>query len=135
MAALNVCDGSAAERPRPALLLVEDEILIRVLVAEALRAAAYEVIEAANADEAIDILRTASPVDVVITDVRMPGSMDGLDLARTVRTVRPEVRVIVASGHAPSESAAPISDVFLRKPYDPEHLIWQVRSLVAERQA
>ena len=69
---------------RWAVLVVEDEILVRLTMADCLRAAGYVVVEAANATEALAVLTSGEPVDVIFTDVRMPGAMDGLMLARWV---------------------------------------------------
>jgi CheY-like chemotaxis protein len=119
-----------SEKPSlPALLVVEDEVLIRFLVAEALRAAGFSVIEAANADEALKVLATSAPVDVLITDVDMPGAIDGLGLAPLARSARPGLRVVIASGCVGSEAAADAADLFIGKPYDPEHMVWRVRGL------
>jgi CheY-like chemotaxis protein len=69
----------------PVILIVEDEFLLRLDSAETIESAGFEVIQAANADEAIAILETRPDIHVVFTDIQMPGSMDGLKLARFVR--------------------------------------------------
>ena len=73
------------EPRRPVVLVVEDEYLLRLNAADMIRAADFQVIEAASADEAIAILESRDDIAVVFTDIQMPGSMDGLKLARTVR--------------------------------------------------
>ena len=83
----------------PRVLLVEDELLVRMIIADTLRDSGYAVIEAFNGDEAISILAAGAPIDLVITDVRMPGSADGLDVLHFVRRTRPELPVVVTSGH------------------------------------
>src|SRR4051794_7618229 len=88
---------SATERP--VVLIVEDEFLIRVAAAEAIGESGFEVIEAANADEAITILEARQEVRVVFTDVKMPGSMHGMRLAHAVRHRWPPIRIIATSGH------------------------------------
>jgi CheY-like chemotaxis protein len=85
----------------PTVLVVEDEFLIRMLVADELRSLGFAVIEAGSADEAFPILLSDAPVHVLFTDVRMPGSMDGVELARRARSARPAIRVIMTSGHGP----------------------------------
>jgi CheY-like chemotaxis protein len=70
---------------RPVVLIVEDELLLRMDAADMIAGAGFEVIEAGNADQAIEILEARSDVTVVFTDIQMPGSMDGLKLARAVR--------------------------------------------------
>jgi hypothetical protein len=70
---------------RPVVLIVEDEFLLRTAAIDMIEAADFEVAEAANADQAIEILETRSDITVISTDIQMPGSMDGLKLARAVR--------------------------------------------------
>jgi CheY-like chemotaxis protein len=77
-------DGSCRAR-RPVVLIVEDEFLLRMDAVDMIAAAGFEVVEAANADQAIDIMESRRDITVVFTDIQMPGSMDGLKLARAVR--------------------------------------------------
>jgi CheY-like chemotaxis protein len=103
----------------PAILIVEDELLLRLDTAGALEDAGFEVVEAANADEAIRILEHRSDIRVVFTDVHMPGSMDGLKLAHAVRDRWPPVKIIVTSGHERvAEQDLPAGGRFFAKPYD-----------------
>jgi CheY-like chemotaxis protein len=111
------------------VLIVEDEVVVRILLAEALRQAGCEVIEAANADEALAVLLAATSPDVLVTDVKMPGEMDGFELAGLVRLAKPELKVIVTSGHAGPEGALRVADAFLPKPYDLGRLVGQVQAL------
>jgi CheY-like chemotaxis protein len=71
----------------PTVLVAEDDILLRILIADELRDAGFVVIEAGNADEVVSVLRSGTDVDVMISDILMPGSMDGVALARLVRLV------------------------------------------------
>ncbi len=98
--------GAPFASSRPRILIVEDEVLIRIMVSDELRDAGYEVIEAATADEAVEILQTALPFDLVFSDVRMPGSMDGLGLLACVRARFPALPVIITSGHMDPALAA-----------------------------
>jgi CheY-like chemotaxis protein len=103
----------------PAILIVEDELLLRLDTAGALEDAGFQVVEAANADEAIRILEARSDIRVVFTDVHMPGSMDGLKLAHAVRNRWPPVKIIVTSGHERvAEEDLPAGGRFFAKPYD-----------------
>src|ERR1700751_4736697 len=86
------------ELKRPAVLVVEDEFLLRMDAADVIGAAGFEALEAANADRAITILEARSDVTVVFTDIQMPGSMDGLKLARAVRGRWPPIKIIATSG-------------------------------------
>ncbi len=79
------------------ILVVEDEVLIRMMMATELRAAGFAVLEAANADEALKVLRSSEPVDLMVTDIRMPGTMDGIRLAALVRGMWESIKIIIAS--------------------------------------
>lgn len=109
---------AATPRP-PAVLVVEDEILVRLMVADYLRDAGYIVVEAANANEALAVFASGQPVNVVFTDVEMPGTMDGLMLARWVYENHPGVQVLVTSGKSDAHASSgliPDND-FFSKPY------------------
>jgi DNA-binding NtrC family response regulator len=107
-----------ATPPRPVVLLVEDEIFVRMATADALMDAGFEVIETVNAEAAQVILQSRSDIQVLFTDVRMPGSMDGLELARLVRRQWPHISVVITSGHLePAKAALPDNAVFIAKPY------------------
>ena len=81
------------------ILIVEDEVLIRSLLADELREAGLAVIEAGRANEALSYLESVGPVDLVFTDVQMPGSLNGQELARHLRNVFPLIPVILTSGN------------------------------------
>ncbi len=81
------------------ILLVEDEALTRLMLVTELERNGHSVIEAADADQALSILRNDDSIRLLFTDVNMPGTMDGLALAKLVRAERPAIRVIVASGY------------------------------------
>jgi len=118
--------------PRNCILVVEDEILIRMMVSDELRDAGFHVIEACDADEALTILRSVVP-DLIVSDIRMPGSLDGLGLLAAVRESFPMLPVIITSSHLPS--AAPVCDSatqFVAKPYRPEGIIKAVRGELAK---
>jgi CheY-like chemotaxis protein len=101
-----------------AVLVVEDEALIRMDIVECLEDAGFEVIEAATADQAIEVLERRDDIRIVFTDVDMPGSMDGLKLAAFVRERWPPIKLIVTSGHVPvGEEDLPASGRFFSKPY------------------
>jgi CheY-like chemotaxis protein len=90
--------------------VVEDEILIRMAIADELRDAGYAVIEAGNADDALRVLQSSIHVDLVASDIDMPaGSMNGLELGATVRAQWPDVRFLIISSHV--NTGAPLFDV------------------------
>lgn len=100
------------------LLVVDDEALIRMDVVDQLESEGFTVLEAATADEAISILASNSGIRLVLTDIDMPGSMDGLKLAAAVRDKWPPVQIIVMSGHRMVEiTDLPDGSVFFSKPY------------------
>jgi CheY-like chemotaxis protein len=106
------------ERGRPVVLIVEDELLLRIDAAEMIEAAGFEVIEAANADEAIALLEARRDITVVFTDIQIPGSMDGLKLARAVRGRWPPIKIVATSGRLNiGEPDLPEGGRFLSKPY------------------
>lgn len=106
------------------MLVVEDEALILYSTADELRQAGFCVLEARNADEAIALLETHTDIEVVFTDIDMPGSMDGLRLMETVHDRWPPVRIIVTSGKGVPESGVmPEGSPFLPKPYSASTLV------------
>jgi two-component system, response regulator PdtaR len=116
--------------PDPIVIIVtEDESALRMLATEVLAEAGYTVVEAARADDALAIIKSR-PIDLLFTDVQMPGSMDGLELARYVRRHWPRVGVLIASGK-PASTELPNGSRFLRKPYSTNQLLADVRELAA----
>ncbi len=113
------------------ILLVEDEVLIRMLLAELLRDKGYQVIEAANGDEGVAILLSAQIVDLIITDVRMPGQIDGVALATHSKQANPSRPVVVMSTHLPARDAS-IADEFISKPYVPSMLLRAIDKLIGQ---
>jgi two-component system, response regulator PdtaR len=103
---------------RTTVLIVEDEILLRMDAMQSLESAGLIVVEAGSADEAISILEERDDIHLVFTDIHMPGSMDGLKLAHFVRDRWPPIRIIATSGHAKiDETDLPQGCRFIPKPY------------------
>jgi CheY-like chemotaxis protein len=100
-----------------AVLVVEDEILIRSAVAEFLRGAGYRVVEAASAGEAVAVFASRTQVDLVFSDINMPGPMDGVGLARWIADHHPGIRVILTSAISHARRAGQSGAGFLMKPY------------------
>jgi CheY-like chemotaxis protein len=113
------------------ILVVEDEVLIRIMVAEALRNAGLEVLEAGSADAALTILEGGATVDLVFADLRMPGTMDGLGLMKVLRKNRPDLKLVVASGYSPDWPSPDLVDAFIGKPYDVERAVDRIKALLA----
>jgi CheY-like chemotaxis protein len=123
--------GSIQSRT-PVVLIVEDEFLLRSHAVEMIAGAGFEVVEAANADEAIEILETRQDITVVFTDIQMPGSMDGLKLARAVRGRWPPIKIVATSGRFDAATIdLPEGGRFLSKPYSPGEITGVLRELTS----
>jgi CheY-like chemotaxis protein len=114
----------------PSVLVVEDEVVVRALLADELRAAALTVVEAANADEAWAYLQSGGRADLMLSDVRMPGSMDGIELRRRVRAAFPEIKIVITSGNIGPAIPGEV-DAFLPKPYSFTKAVDVVLQLIA----
>jgi two-component system, response regulator PdtaR len=114
----------------PTVLLVEDEVLIRLMLADELRSHGFEVLEASDAAEALDVLQSSLPVHLLFTDIRMPGAMDGVALARTAHARFPQMKSIIGSSARPEQPIEEFTDAFLPKPYDLRELVKQVHRLL-----
>ena len=101
------------------VLIVEDEWVVRAVAAEALTDAGFSVIEAEDGDSALLALQHHAPaIDALFTDIRMPGKIDGLELARRARAIIPSIVVLIGSGnYAPNPADMPPGSRFLSKPY------------------
>ena len=117
------------------VLVVDDEFLVRMFVSESLADAGYEVSEAASGDMAARIIATDPAIDLVITDIQMPGKLDGLALGQCVKAVRPEVRVLYMTGRPDAmrdlATLGPRED-FIGKPYGGAQLLSAVDRLLAQ---
>jgi CheY-like chemotaxis protein len=116
----------------PVVLVVEDEILIRMDVADLLTDAGYRVIGEVNADHALAVLSVRSDVDVLFTDINMPGLLNGSALARIVDMRWPGIAIIVTSGAGrPAPGELPDTARFPPKPYPPSVLVETVKAALA----
>lgn len=115
------------------MLVVEDEVLIRVILADSLRDAGYSVLEAATGDEALILIGSGIPCDLVVSDVRMPGKTDGQALLRQTKSEHPYLPVILVSGHLLSFDVED-ADAFFSKPYYFSEVVAAVGRLIEERQ-
>jgi len=118
----------------PAILVVEDEILIRFVISGYLQECGFRVYEAGTAAEAIEILEAErAAIDLVFSDVRMPGEMDGFGLAQWIRKSPPGLPIVLTSGDAKKSAIAKElceGDPFFAKPYDVAQVIAQIRTLI-----
>jgi two-component system, response regulator PdtaR len=126
-----VANRHVANIPGPVILIVEDDPLLRMLAVEFVKEAGFDALEAAGADQAIAILESRSEIAVLFTDIDMPGSMDGPELARMVSNRWPAIEILIASGHIRlPQSALPPNGRFLGKPYCAAAMIAELHSLL-----
>ena len=121
----------------PMILVVDDEVLIRMVLSDYLQDCGFKVLEAGTVAEAIAIIEASqSIIDLVFSDVNMPGGKDGIELAQWVRTNRPELPVLLTSGDekkADLAGAICAKEEFLPKPYDHKLAVARVRALIKNR--
>jgi CheY-like chemotaxis protein len=111
--------GQTSPIHKQIVLVVEDDSLLRMMAADLVEQAGFEVVEAEDADEAVRILETRSDIRIVFTDIDMPGSMNGIRLAAAIRDRWPPIDIIITSGHVRAgEFDLPERSVFFSKPYD-----------------
>lgn len=119
----------------PRILVVEDEFLIRMSLSEALTDAGFAVLEAETAELALSLLDSKPPVDLLITDIQMPGQMDGTALARVARARHPYLPIVYMTG-CPSKGVCDTGlDVFIHKPYAIDDVCQIARRLITSRGA
>lgn len=115
--------------PRIVALVVEDEPLVLMEAVDILADEGFKVLEAWSADKALEMLDAHGPVDLLFTDVHMPGSMDGFGLAREVKRRWPHIAVIICSGHIkPGLDDLPEGARFIHKPFSTELMLGTVRA-------
>src|SRR5215470_1349816 len=123
--------GRAVPGERSVVLVVEDEVLIRLMAEDIVREAGFHAIGASGADEAIRILEGRSDIGVVFTDIQMAGSMDGLGLVEVIRDRWPDIAVVVTSGrHNGHHIDLPSRARFLPKPYQSNQVAAALRELI-----
>jgi CheY-like chemotaxis protein len=115
------------------VLIVEDSPIIRMGAVDLVLSAGYEALEACDAGEAIRILESRDDVDLVFTDVQMPGTMDGIKLSHYIRDRWLPVKLIVASGAAIlEETGLPVGSRFFSKPYDHQAITDVMASMLSD---
>ena len=116
---------------RKAVLVVDDNETARWILAEILAGEGYAVCEAGNADEALERLGERPDIRAVITDIEMPGSMDGLEMAARIRSQSPEIAVLLTSGrHYPAAGDLPPATKFILKPWAADELIRELETVL-----
>ena len=116
------------QMPRPIVMVVEDESLIRLDAMMMLEDAGFDVVDACDAEDALALLKASVDIAGLFTDVNMPGRLDGIELAHRAREIHPRIRIVVTSGARKVDAASlPSGSHFLPKPY----ACWQVAALLA----
>jgi two-component system, response regulator PdtaR len=110
------------------ILIVEDDILANEHLEFILQRAGYEVLSATSADEAADLLEDHLDVHLLVTDINLPGTTNGLKLAAATKALRPDVNIIIVTGYsAPKSNEIPPGSLFVQKPYNAREMIEAVR--------
>ncbi|MDE2283131.1 MAG: response regulator [Hyphomicrobiales bacterium] len=129
-------DSVDSTQPAAAILVVEDEVLLRLAICDYLRDCGYKVIEAVSGDEAVIVLtKSQLEIDVLFSDVELPGGMDGFALAQWARANRPGVEVILTGSvpRAVNAAADLCEEGPVPKPYHPQVVHDRIRRLLAAR--
>jgi two-component sensor histidine kinase/DNA-binding response OmpR family regulator len=117
----------------PKILVVEDEMMLRMRAVDIVEDAGFTPIEAVNADEALAILESRSDIDLLFTDIQMPGSMDGLKLAHAVHERWPSIKIILVSGKlTPTDAEKPIHSRFFGKPLEVKQMIAEMQEMIGQ---
>jgi two-component sensor histidine kinase/ActR/RegA family two-component response regulator len=117
----------------PNVLVVEDEMVLRMRAVDIVQDAGFHPVEAVNADEALSILESRSDISLLFTDIQMPGSMDGLKLAHAVHDRWPAIKIVLVSGQvSPSDAERPADSRFFGKPLGIEQMITELQAMVGE---
>jgi CheY-like chemotaxis protein len=124
---------SHASATARSVLLVEDEVMISNLVSGCLTESGFRVHEVTTADEALRYIKSGASVDVLFTDINLPGSMNGAELAEHARQLRPEMPIVYVSGRYKLSEVSPLvpRSLFVAKPYDPDDICALLTRLTA----
>ena len=119
--------------PLVRILIIDDEPVVRLDARDILEDAGYVVSEAASADEAMTLLTESKNTEAILTDISMPGTLGGLELAHIVDGLMPEVAIIIMSGHQlPRREDLPLKATFVAKPFSPSVLLQRVAEALVE---
>src|SRR5712672_715754 len=117
----------------PKILVVEDEMMLRMRAVDIVEDAGFTPIEAVNADEALAILESRADIALLFTDIQMPGSMDGLKLAHAVHERWPSIKIILVSGQlTPTEVEKPTNSRFFGKPLEVKQMIAEMQEMIGQ---
>jgi two-component sensor histidine kinase/CheY-like chemotaxis protein len=117
----------------PTVLIVEDEMMLRMRAVDIVEDAGFTPIEAVNADDALAILESRSDIELLFTDIQMPGSIDGLKLAHAVRERWPLIKIMIVSGQLKlTDADKPVDSRFFGKPLDVKHMVAQMQDMMGK---
>ena len=117
----------------PKVLVVEDEMMLRMRAVDIVEDAGFTPIEAVNADEALAILESRSDIELLFTDIQMPGSMDGLKLAHAVHERWPSIKIILVSGKLTlTDAEKPTDSRFFGKPLEVKQMIAEMQEMIGQ---
>lgn len=117
----------------PVVLVVEDEMVLRMRAVDVVEDAGFVPVEAVSADEAIQILEARDDISLLFTDIQMPGSMDGLKLAHAAHSRWPHIKIILVSGQiAVTEDNKPADSRFFRKPFELENMVSELQEMIGQ---
>jgi two-component sensor histidine kinase/CheY-like chemotaxis protein len=120
-------------QPPAKVLVVEDEMMLRMRAVDIVEDAGFTPIEAVNADDAFTILESRSDIDLLFTDIQMPGTMDGLKLAHAVHARWPSIKIMLVSGQVtPTEAEKPVNSRFYGKPLEVKKMIAELQEMLGE---
>jgi two-component sensor histidine kinase/CheY-like chemotaxis protein len=120
-------------QPSAKVLVVEDEMMLRMRAVDIVEDAGFTPIEAVNADDALAILESRSDIDLLFTDIQMPGTMDGLKLAHAVHARWPSIKIMLVSGQVtPTETEKPVNSRFYGKPLEVKRMIAELQEMLSE---
>ena len=122
----------ATASPRPKILIVEDEFLIRLTLLEVLMDEGYDVLESENGPDALALVQSDASISLLLTDIQMPGGLDGHAVARRARELRPDLPVIFMTG-APDNADGQVPgtrNMYLAKPYSPSDMCTAVKQML-----
>ena len=128
-----VPSDSGEQHPEHTIMVVEDELLLRLDLANQLHSAGFEVIEAQSADEALKLLATKIDVDLILTDIRMPGQIDGLGLVSFVQRQDRRIKIVILSAYVDADSESP-GDASFAKPVRIQALLGKIRELLTRNE-
>jgi DNA-binding NtrC family response regulator len=117
--------------PKPTVLIVEDEMILRMRAVDMVEDAGFSPIEAVNADDALALLESRSDIELLFTDIQMPGTMNGLKLAHAVHERWPAIKIILVSGKlTPTENDRPAESRFFGKPIEARQMIAELQAMI-----